>query len=297
MRCLSCGYVNAPQTFECARCKKLLDPIAAAATVALPVESAPPSSSAMPSNFPGGYSFGNGAPPMPDLPPLPRSGGQMSPPPLPPNLGMNPPRRMIISADENYLAESAGAGRFLNPTTQDYANVRVDSCQRCGKKVELARGEYICQDCVTERSGEQKKAESRDNITRMLGGLVAGVIVAVICIVLAAQFGAAKPARDLNWELTLLAGVLIGTAVRLGGQNKPTIGLQLLGVFIGLIGIAGCIFVALGAYGSVGLSVDGVTNAIKATAPSIVDYIYPAGGLLLAFVIPSGLFGGSRVHE
>jgi hypothetical protein len=305
MRCPSCGFLNAAQALECTNCKTLLDPILATLTVEAPSDPFSSNLPAWPSNQfkpitapqPNGNAKAPPRPPLPSVPGMSLSGTSAP--------TMTHSRYVPSSADLDFLVESIGSSKYKAPPVHEervmsFAPISQAKCPICGRKVtanelvltQTKHQQYICRDCQARAASKEENAVKRDVLLRSLTGFLAGLLALGICILLANQFGVSVAERKLNWSLVPIAGAAIGLAVRLGARNKPTFALQFIAIFLALATLAGSAYICLNTLTGVTLSPGGAVEILKTIPPQGPDYALIGAGLLLAFVIPSGIFGG-----
>lgn len=311
MRCPSCGFLNAAQAFECANCKTVLDPILSTLVVEAPASSAsiPPGPPAWMSeeiiSAPVWLSKGNakGAPPRPPLPSVPSGpfgdGAAAS--------TMVSSRYVPSSTDLDFLVASIGATKLKAPVAKSqetpvYAPVTAAKCPICGKmtgpenlvRTETKRQDFICRDCQARAATREEASFKRDKLLSTLGGFMAGASAGLICALLANQFGVSAIRHELNWSLTVAVGIIVGLAVRLGARNKPSMALQIVAVGLTLVTLVGSLYLCLNTLTATSLSLNGAFETLKTIPPQATDYILAGLSLLLAFVIPSGIIGGTE---
>ena len=292
MRCFSCGSLNASQALECTRCRKLLDPIAAAATVAIypdPIEMAAPAFE------------GTKMPSSSSLPALSMKLASPLPPP-PTAYRFEPSRRSLTSADLDFLTDSIGSTRLkeLQAIAPPPTTTGLTQCASCRRmlgsdrilQAQAKRGKPICVDCQARQANREEGSVRRKDQLRIVGGFLLGAVAGVGCALLTPQFGLDPAHHTFNWPLAAAVGAIIGLAVRLGGLNKPGAALQIVSLVVSAGGLLGCLYLGLNNLYGRTLNFDQALDAFKVANPSLLDYFLIGLGLLLAFVIPSGVFGG-----
>ena len=295
MRCLTCGFMNSSQAFECARCKTLLDPIAAAATVNVP-----------PDSFASRPAFNPGAPVRPPLPDM--GGGPL--PPLPPKaappaaapvaFNFAPQRPNLGSADLDFLLESQGVSRIqkLREVPASGIASSMMECSNCHRQLPAERvfitqagnDRLLCVECQAKFARQEEAVPRRQFLTRIVSGTVVGLVAAGVCIFLSNQYAADTVKHTLNWPLALAIGFIIGVAVRIGGLNRPNMPLQVISVLLCIGSLLGALYFGIYNLNGQNLSL----NAFFDLKPDAVAYLFLGLSLIVAFVAPSGFFGGHR---
>ncbi len=301
MRCLSCGFMNAPQAFECTKCNYILDPFAAAATVSV--------HTANKEAFANSFDTMNGA----ALPPLPNFKG-IAPPPLPASMlprpvsfSTEPPRRNLVSTDLEFLLDSEGSSRLQTVQTLPNGVINMQSqpnmieCSRCHRVLkpdlilvaQIGQAKPICLDCQSRMTTKEEGATRREQRLRLAGGFGLGLVAGGVCVALSAQYGIDATKHEINWAMTLVIGLIIGLGVRLGGGFiKPGTGLQLLGLGLGAVTLLGCIYICLNNLNGQTLSFNDALAGFQKLKVDLMSYFLMGLSLLIAFVIPSGIIGG-----
>ncbi len=292
MRCFSCGTPNAPHILECVNCRKILDPIAAAVTVGGPAQAQAQTQVQVQEGFL--------LEPVRVAAPSPQEAV---------SLGLHPARRNLASADLEFLVDSAGSnrlqrqdGRLILPEgLQPTWPVRCPRCRRSvpyDKMVLAVRGrdEQVCQACQARQVEQEERLPGRLDGLRVLGGLLMGLIGLLACVLFARQLGLAANGREINWVMSLGVGIIIGTAVRLGGFNKPSAALQWIALGLAIVALTLVLLISAEAINGSGLSLGGLPDAIRATGAGLIDYALGGLSLLLAFGIPSGIIGGHKEY-
>jgi len=310
MRCPSCGFLNAAQAFECANCKTVLDPILSSMMVELPTTPAP-----LPPGMPAWMSEeitsapvwlanGNGKavpprPPLPSVPSGPFADTTTS--------TMVSNRYIPSSTDLDFLVDSIGSAKLKAPVSRSelspiFAPVTAAKCPICGKmtgpenlvRTQTKRQEYICRDCQAREATKEEASFKRDKLMSAVGGFLAGTSAGLICVLLANQFGVSVIRHELNWPLAVAAGIIVGLAVRLGARNKPSTALQIIALGLTLVTLVGSLYFCLNTLTDASLSLNGALETLKTIPPQASDYVLVGVSLLLAFVIPSGIIGGTE---
>lgn len=293
MRCLSCGSMNAPHVLECVKCRAILDPIAAAATVGIASD---------PANLVASAPDPLELPPVSARPVVANSaasvgGGRWQP--VRPNLG---------SADLEFLADSSGSTRLREMGSKNPNGLLVEGagsieCPRCNRVVERKtmvmvrvsgeQAEYLCRDCFGRATRKEELAPARQARRRMLGGFGAGLVAAIVCIQFATQFGL-SPERSLNWQMAIPVGLIVGLAVRLGALNKPNMMVQGIALVLAAVALVGSAYLCLDRLYGPNLAFGNMFTALQQLSPSFLDYALVVVGLILAPVVPSGIVGGHK---
>lgn len=302
MRCLSCGLMNAPHALECTSCKKILDPIAAAVTVGVAsdplvasVQVAAPAANGVPSR-----------PPLPELDSL--TGMPVT------AVRKTSNRRGKVDVEVDFLVDPKDSRRLVELTSPKSSIEHlprfdvITKCPRCGKKVESVnmvlalqgKHERICQECQARLASKEEAAPVRRDIYRQLAGAVAGLVAGIVIMSFARQFAIIEN-RTINWPITLAVGAIIGLVVRLGALNRTGPLLQWFSLLIALGTVAASLWNCLSFLNNnvLALNLEAVTGALDKLnpAPGLMDYAFVALSLLIAFVIPSSIFGGSKAEE
>ncbi len=311
MRCLSCDFVNVAQAYECANCKKILDPILASLLVERPSNTPVGTASGVPASLmsaPAWQSSGSKtAPPRPPLPTAPAA--PTTPAAEAPNQERFSNRYVPSSADLEFLVDSIGGNRLKETNSQlkeppqpFEIEVICPSCKRQVARSTLVldpqgRYEKICQACQARTATRQDATPRRQARIRLAGGIILGGIVALTCILLATQFGVSLAKRELNWTLTAIIGAAIGVAVRVGAFNKPNMAHQFIAVILSGVAIIGSVYMCLNTLAGVSLTLNSAIDSFKTLTVELADWGLVGLGLLLAFVIPSGVFANDKEPE
>lgn len=248
----------------------------------------------------GGYD--RSAPPRPPLPVF------NEPLPFPVNASSNSSSSRFApsSADLDFLMESIGAtalkasyrpGTITTPAINFNPEVSCRNCKRQlpPEKMIIIQNDArppICRDCQSAQATHEDAGPRRKARWQLFGGLGAGLAASASCLIMATQFGLSADMHQLNWLPAAIVGAIIGLAVRLGALNRSGYAHQGLAVVLTLGTLAGAVYLCLNAMTATTLSLSGAIEVYQGLSHNWSGYALGGLGLLLAFVIPSGLFGG-----